>query len=111
MRQFVRSDAIVRSDPRLSGANTSADAAKRGKACFLLFSIEQNFYFVQSRISLKASPPAGIGGTMVADKREQVKIEQIIVIVQSVRLMWSTGLVRLSCQLLDDDNVQRNQRV
>ena len=45
MRQFVRSDAIVRSEPRLSGANTSADAAKRGKACFLLFQIEQNFYY------------------------------------------------------------------
>ena len=41
-----------------------------------LHSIEQNFYFVQSRIRLKALLPAGIGGTMVADKREQVKIEQ-----------------------------------
>lgn len=48
---------------------------------------------------------------MVADKREQVKIEQNNCIVQSVRLMWSTELVRLGCQLLDDDNVQRNQRV
>lgn len=48
---------------------------------------------------------------MVADKREQVKMNKIIVIVQSVRLMWSTELVRLGCQLLDDDNVQRNQRV
>ena len=31
-------------------------------------------------------------------------MNKIIVIVQSVRLMWSTELVRLSRQLLDDDN-------
>lgn len=46
-----------------------------------------------------------------AQPTQKLGYPKIIVIVQSVRLMWSTELVRLSRQLLDDDNVQRNQRV
>lgn len=78
MRQFVRSDAIVRSDPRLSGANTSADAAKRGKACFLLFLIEQNFYFVQSCVPKKRLPRWSRDAVLriIADERMVVKFEQ-----------------------------------
>lgn len=34
----------------------SADAAKRGKACFLLFLIEQNLYFVQLCVPKKRLP-------------------------------------------------------
>lgn len=78
MRQFVRSDAIVRSDPRLSGANTSADTAKRGKACFLLFLIEQNFYFVQSCVPKKRLPRWSRDAVLriIADERMVVKFEQ-----------------------------------
>ena len=63
-------------------------ASTRLNKIFILFNLAYR---------LKALLPAGIGGTMVADKREQVKIEQnnCSCSIRAVNVVYGAGAAKL----------------
>lgn len=84
MSGVMRLSEVTRGYPEPTRAQMPQNATKRGKACFLLFLIEQNFYFVQYRVPKKRLPRWSRDAVLRIIADEQMFVKQVIMSYGSI---------------------------